>query len=165
AAVEAIASGWKEDPDTLPWLNQGTTDAEWAVRYAAVQAIATGWKEDPDTLPLLKQATTDADEDVRSAAVEAIASGWIHEPGIFELLSQIALTDPFVREENWQENPRQTALEALLKNYPDCPADTLRERPEVVEILRDRSINDSDEPLRQFAQNKLAEWEGVIVDS
>jgi HEAT repeat protein len=50
--VQALATGWREDPDTLPWLRErATTDENWAVRQAAVQALATGWREDPNTLP------------------------------------------------------------------------------------------------------------------
>jgi HEAT repeat protein len=151
-AVQAIATGWKEEPDTLPWLKSATSDENSDVRWTAVQAIATGWKEEPDTLPWLKSATSDENSDVRWTAVQAIATGWKEEPGIFELLSQIARTDPFIRKHDFQNNPRQTALIALLKYYPD--------RPEVVEILRDRSLNDTDEKLRLFAQEKLAKWEG-----
>ena len=152
-AVEALAAGWKEDPDTLPIVKQATQNGNGVVRQTAVEALAAGWKEDPDTLPIVKQASQDEHEYVRQIAVEAIAMGWWKdEPGIFELLSQIARTDAFVREYDFQDNPRKVALETILKNYPD--------RPEILQLLRDRSANDTDETLRQFAQKKLAEWEG-----
>jgi hypothetical protein len=50
-----------------------------------------------------------------------------------------------------QDNPRQTALEGLLKNFGD--------HPKTLEILNQVSLNDSDERLREFAQEKLKEWE------
>jgi HEAT repeat protein len=151
--LRVIARVWKDDSETLPLLKQRAKfNEDPSEQIALLEVLSEGWKDDPDTLPLLKTSTTHANEQVRWAAVEVIASGYKDEPGIFELLSQIARTDPFVREKDWLANPRQTALEALLKNYPD--------QPEVVEILRDRSLNDPDENLRQFAQEKLAEWEG-----
>jgi len=39
----------------------------------------------------------------------------------------------------------------MIELYPD--------RPQTLEIVRDRAQNDSDERLRKFAQEKLAELE------
>jgi hypothetical protein len=56
AAVQELAKGWKDHPDTLPLLKQcATSDDNSSVRRAAVQELAKGWKDDPDTLPILKQ--------------------------------------------------------------------------------------------------------------
>ncbi|MFE1744913.1 NACHT domain-containing protein, partial [Coleofasciculus sp. H7-2] len=81
-AVSSVATTWKEDPDTLPWLKQrAQTDDNSDVRRAAVQELARGWKEDPDTLPWLKQrAQTDDNSDVRRAAVQELARGWKEDP-------------------------------------------------------------------------------------
>ncbi|MDY6938948.1 MAG: HEAT repeat domain-containing protein [Cyanobacteriota bacterium] len=154
-AVQELARGWKDDPDTLPWLKDKAQndENEW-VRRVAVQELARGWKDDRDTLPLLKdKAQNDENWAVRQAAVQELARGWKDEPGMFELLSQITRTDAFDRSNDFQYNPRRTALEAILKSYPD--------RPEIFELLRDRSANDTDEQLRQFAQEKLAEREST----
>jgi hypothetical protein len=62
-----------------------------------------------------------------------------------------ALNDPFVREEKWEENPRQLALKIIIKQYPD--------NPQTLPLLRDRAENDPDEQVRNFAQNKLAQLE------
>jgi energy-coupling factor transporter ATP-binding protein EcfA2 len=82
AAVRALATGWRDDPETLPWLRErATTDPDQDVRRAAVRALATGWRDDPETLPWLRErATTDPDEDVRWAAVQALATGWRDDP-------------------------------------------------------------------------------------
>ncbi len=62
AAVQELANGWKDDPDTLPILKQwATSDDNWAVRREAVQGLAKGWKDHPDTLPILKQRATSDD--------------------------------------------------------------------------------------------------------
>ena len=152
AAVQELAQGWKDDPDTLPILKQrATSDDNWAVRYAAVQELAKGWKDDPDTLPILKQrATSDDHWFVRYVAVQELAKGWKDEPGMFELLCDRTLNDPFERQEDWEDNPRQTALEAIIKQRPDSP--------QTLSLLRDRADNDSDEKLRKFAKKKLEKW-------
>ncbi|MEG4546289.1 HEAT repeat domain-containing protein [Microcoleus sp. Aus8_D2] len=153
AAVQELARGWKDDPETLPWLKQlAQSDDDWPVRRAAVQELARGWKDDPETLPWLKQlAQSDDDSDVRQAAVQELARGWKDEPGIFELLCDVAINDPFDRKYDWQDNPRQTALAAIIELYPD--------RPQTLAIVRDRAQNDRDPKLREFAQNELAKLE------
>jgi predicted NACHT family NTPase len=154
AAVQEIARGWKDDLETLPLLKQwAQSDDNWDVRYAAVQEIARGWKDDLETLPLLKlSAQSDDNWDVRCAAVQELARGWKDQPGIFKLLCDGAINDPFDREYDLQNNPRQTALVAMIELYPD--------RTETLELVRDRAQNDRDQKLREFAQQKLAELEG-----
>jgi predicted NACHT family NTPase len=151
AAVQEIARGWKDDPETLPLLKQwAQSDDDEDVRYAAVQELARGWKDDPETLPLLKQRLSE-DEHwwVRFAAVGEIARGWKDEPWLFELLYNCALNDPFKREKDGEDNPRQLALKILLKQY--------RNHPQTLPLLRDRAENDPDETVREFAKEKLAQ--------
>ena len=63
AAVEEIARGWKDDPETLPLLKQwAQSDDNSDVRRTAVQELARGWKHDPETLPLLKQRAQSDDD-------------------------------------------------------------------------------------------------------
>jgi HEAT repeat protein len=150
AAVQEIARGWKDDPETLPWVKQlAQSEDNGDVRPSAVQELARGWKDDPETLPWVKQlAQSDNNWAVRRAAVQELARGWKDESGIFELLCDVAINDPFDREEDWQDNPRQTALAAIIELYPD--------RPQTLELVRDRAQNDPDQELREFAQEKLA---------
>ena len=72
-------------------------------------------------------------------------------PELFELLCDVAINNPFDREYIWQDNPRQAALAAMIELYPD--------RPQSLEIVRDRAQNDSDQKLRKFAQEQLAKLE------
>jgi predicted NACHT family NTPase len=150
-AVSAIAQGWKEDPDTLPWLkNCALHDENEYVLYSAVIEIAHFWEEDPDTLPWLKdRALQDEHSSVRETAVAAIIHYGQKDSELFEFLENITLNDPFEREDDWEVNPRQTALEALLENFSDTP--------KTLEILNQVALNDSDEELREFAQKKLRE--------
>ena len=148
--VNNIASTWQDNSELLAWLKErALNDQNWAVRRVAVEAIGQGWKDDPDTLPWLKErALNDQDEYVRSAAVQAIGQGWRDDLQTFDFLCDRAIHDPFEREEDWQANPRQTALEAILKHY--------RDKPQTVDLLKVISQNDSDEKLKEFAKEKLA---------
>ncbi|MEG4004754.1 HEAT repeat domain-containing protein [Microcoleus sp. Pol1C5] len=154
AAVGGLARGWKDDPETLPWLKQmAQSDDNSVVRSAAVQ-LAGGWKDDPETLPILKELAQSNDNwYVRSLVIEELARGWKDEPGIFEWLGDIAINHPFKRKSDFQDNPRQTALEIMIKQYPDCP--------KTLQILRDRFANDPDEEVRNFAQKELAKLENL----
>jgi HEAT repeat protein len=154
AAVQEIARGWTDDSETLPWLKQlAQSEDNGDVRQAAVQELARGWKDDPETLPWLKQlAQSDDNWAVRRAAVQELARGWQDESGIFELLGDVVIHDPFDRSEDWQDNPRQAALAAMIELYPD--------RPQTLELVRDRVQNDRDQKLREFAQEKLTQLEG-----
>ncbi|MEG4208688.1 HEAT repeat domain-containing protein [Microcoleus sp. S13_B4] len=150
SALKELARGWKDHPETLPNLKQrAQSDDNWLVRAAALQELAGGWKDEPKTLHILKQrAQSDDDSVVRVSALQEIARGWKDEPGIFKLLCDVAINDRFEREHNWQGNPRQAALTAMIELYPD--------RPETLELLRDRAENDSDDIFRGFAQEILA---------
>jgi hypothetical protein len=58
-----------------------------------------------------------------------------------------------------QIDRRSSLARSLSTNCPKRHFEKLS-RSEIVKILRDQSLNDPDEQLRQFAQYKLAEWEG-----
>ncbi len=153
-AVAAVTATWKDDPETFPWLKQlAHSDDDGDVRVAAVQELARGWKDDPETLPWLKQLAQSEDNGyVRVTAVEELARGWKDDPELFELLCEVAINDPFDhRGKNRWRNPRQIALAAMIELYPD--------RPQTLELVRDRAQNDRDQELRNFAQKELAKLE------
>ncbi|WP_271252917.1 NACHT domain-containing protein [Pseudanabaena sp. Chao 1811] len=150
AAVQEIAKGWKDDSGSLPLLqDRALNDQNEYIRSAAVQEIAKGWEDNSDTLPLLIDcALNDQHEYVRSAAVKEIAKGWKDDLQTFNFLCDRAIQDPFKRKVDWQINPRQTALEAILKHYSD--------KPQILELLKTVSNNDPDEQLKEFAKEELA---------
>ncbi|MDB9525974.1 HEAT repeat domain-containing protein [Oscillatoria sp. CS-180] len=154
AAVQELARGWKEDAGTLPILKAcAQEDESSAVRRAAVQELARGWKEDAETLPWLKaRAQQDENWAVRQAAVQELARGWKDDPNLFEFWCDLAFNDPFEREYDWQENPRQTVLEVLIQQYPD--------HPKTLELLQDRALNDSDEVFKKRAAKQLVKLLG-----
>jgi hypothetical protein len=56
SAVEELARGWKEDPDTLVILKQcAQSDGDEDVRRSAVEELARGWKEDPEIQAFLNE--------------------------------------------------------------------------------------------------------------
>jgi HEAT repeats len=132
------------------------TDDNLNIRFAAVQELARNYKDDPDTLPWLKQrAQTDDNWSVRGAAVQELARNFKDETGIFELFCNVAVNDPFQPSQDElmrriESNPRQTALEIILKYYPNDS--------QVLTLLRDRTQNDPDEKLREWAKNKLQQF-------
>ncbi|PSB51578.1 NTPase [filamentous cyanobacterium Phorm 6] len=150
AAVQEIARGWKDDPETLPWLKQcAQSDDNSAVRQTAVQELVRGWKDDPEILPWLKQcAQSDDNSAVRCAAVQELAREWKDDLKIFQWLCDIAINDPFELQSKFQDNPRKAALEIMVKEYSD--------RPQTLEILRDRFAKDPDKQVRNFALKQLA---------
>jgi hypothetical protein len=50
-----------------------------------------------------------------------------------------------------EDNPRQTALEAIIKQRPYSP--------QTLSLLRERAENEPDEKVREFAQKKLEQLE------
>ncbi|HEY9710482.1 MAG TPA: hypothetical protein V6D48_19900, partial [Oculatellaceae cyanobacterium] len=110
-----------------------------------------GWKDDPQILPILKTcARLDIDWRLRHGAVEELALGWKDEPWLFEFLCDRALNDPFERKEDNEDNPRQLALEIIIKQY--------RDHPQTLPLLQDRAEHDPDEKVREFAKKKLENW-------
>lgn len=83
--------------------------------------------------------------------MEELARGWKDDPEMFELLAQCAVNDPFVRSETefarFETNPRETALKGIIKYFPN--------HPQTKALLLDRSQNDPDEQVREFAQQAL----------
>ena len=79
AAVQELARGWKDDPDTLPILKERPSagGSKNTVRQAAIQELARGWRHDPDTLPYLTQSARESEDwAVQIAAIEELARGW-----------------------------------------------------------------------------------------
>ena len=121
------------------------------MRREALQQIATGWKQEPGILDLLKQRVVfDESWEVRREAVRQIVTGWKQKPGTFEIFYDNALNDPFERKYEFQDNPRQIALEAIVKQYLD--------HPQALPLLKDRAENDPDEQLQEWAKKKLQQY-------
>ncbi|WP_293113609.1 HEAT repeat domain-containing protein [Moorena sp. SIO4G3] len=157
-AIYQLAQGYQDHPDTLALLQQSArSDPDSDVRVTAIEQLAQGYQKHSDTLALLQQlARSDTNSLVRGIAIEQLAQGWHDQPWLFEFLcDRVAalsehriLHDPFELNTPWYENPRQAALKAILKYYPN--------HSQTRSLLQDRADHDSDPQLREFAREALA---------
>ncbi|WP_287263224.1 HEAT repeat domain-containing protein [Moorena sp. SIO3A5] len=149
-AIEQLAKAYKDHGDTLALLQQwARSDTDWQVRVTAIEQLAKGYKDHRDTLALLQEsARCDTDSDVRSTAIQQLAQGWKDQPWLFEFLWDGTLHEPFEGKEDWDDNPRQVALNAILEYYPN--------HSETRSLLQDRAKHDPDPELQKFAKEELA---------
>ncbi|MBE8967430.1 HEAT repeat domain-containing protein [Nostocales cyanobacterium LEGE 12452] len=150
-AIRILASNFPDDPDTCSILKDCTTDDHGNVRREAIEALASNFKDDPDTRSILKDRATDDNGNVRRAAIQALGKHFRYQPELFEIYYNCAVNDPFKRYSRFNPNPRQVALEIIIKQFP--------QHSQTLPLLRDKAENDPDEEVREFAQQKLAELE------
>ncbi|NEO35372.1 MAG: NACHT domain-containing protein [Moorea sp. SIOASIH] len=148
-AIEQLAKGYQDHQDTLALLQQwARCDTDWQVRVTAIEQLAKGYQDHQDTLALLQEsARCDTDSDVRCTAIKHLAQGWKDQPWLFEFLWDGTLHEPFEGKEDWDDNPRQVALNAILEYYP--------KHSETRSLLQDRAKHDPDPELRKFAKENL----------
>lgn len=96
-------------------------------------------------------AQNDEDENVRRAAINELENNFKDNFDLFDLWCHLTLNDPFEREKNWQENPRQIALNVLVQQYPT--------HPKTLELLQNRAQNDSDPKFKEWATQQLVKLE------
>ncbi|MEH2226913.1 HEAT repeat domain-containing protein, partial [Nostoc sp.] len=115
AAIEALASNFKDDPDTHSFLKGLTTaDNKNYVRCAAIEGLASNFKDDPDTRSFLKDLTTADDGNVRRAAIVALVSNFKDHPDTHSFLKDLTTAD----NKNYI---RCAAIEGLVSNFKDHP--------------------------------------------
>ncbi|MEH1968957.1 HEAT repeat domain-containing protein [Nostoc sp.] len=153
-AVRELAKNFKDDPDTKFFLKERAThDDDNYVQRVAVQELAKNFKDDPDTKFFLKElAIYDDDNYVRGSAIRELAKYFKYQPELFDIYYNCTVHDPFERKEEHETNPRRIALEIIIKQFP--------QHPQTLTLLRDRTENDPDEQVREFAQKKLKQLEG-----
>ncbi len=158
-ALEELARGWKDDPDTLPMLKAlALSNDENINKIAVIRELARGWKDDPDILSILKTCLESENDSfmkdmLRETLMEELIQGWQPNPDIYDFIYDCAndnsFDELFIFIEFFKTNPRQVALLAIIKQYP--------QHPQTLSLLRDKAENDADEKVREFAQNKLKE--------
>ena len=109
-AVQELARGWKDDPDTLPWLKaRAQNDENWAVRRAAVQELARGWKEVPGLFELWCDLTLndpfereyDWQDNPRKIALNVLVQQYPHHPKTLKLLKDRVQNDNDEQFKKW----------------------------------------------------------------
>jgi len=143
AAIQELARGWHDDPETLKFIKQrATTDEEGSVRRSAVQELARGWHDDPETLNIIKKrATTDEQGSVRMSAVQELARGWHDDPETLNIIKKRATTDE-------QGSVRRSAVQELARGWHDDP--------ETLNIIKKRATTDEQGSVRMSAVQELA---------
>ncbi|MGB5959229.1 MAG: HEAT repeat domain-containing protein [Coleofasciculaceae cyanobacterium] len=164
-AAKELAKAWKDEPGIFELLYHRAVNVSSqnefffgdSPRQAALEVIIEYYPDHLQTFPLLHNlAENDPDEQVRWFVMQELAKGWKDELGVFELLYNRAI-NALSEHRNYlfgylqENNPRQLALEIIIKQYPD--------HPQTLPLLRDRAENDPDEKMRKFANYKLAELE------
>ena len=176
AAVQELARGWKQDPDTLRLLkDRARSDESGIIRLTAVRELARGWRQDPDTLAWFTERARSDDKLIRRAAVQELARGWKQNPGILPWLKERARSD----EHEWV---REAALQELARGWKQDPGilPWLKERarsvedpavwpaavrelargrkqdPDTLVWLKERACADSHPAVRQAAVQELA---------
>ncbi|WP_287357523.1 HEAT repeat domain-containing protein [Moorena sp. SIO3B2] len=165
-AIEQLAKRYQDHRDTLALLQESArSDTDSDVRVTAIKQLAKRYQDHRDTLALLQEsARSDTDSDVRGRAIELLAQGWhdrvawptANQPWLFEFLCDRILHDPYDPNKDkknvivygLENNPRQAALNAILKYYPN--------HSQTRSLLQDRAEHDSDPELRKFAKENLA---------
>ncbi|MEH2070506.1 MAG: hypothetical protein V7K47_20495 [Nostoc sp.] len=89
---------------------------------------------------------------MRRAAVQELAKYFKYQPELFDIYYNCAVDDSFERKKKDETNPRRIALDIIIKQFP--------QHPQTLTLLRDRTENDPDEQVREFAQKKLKQLEG-----
>jgi predicted NACHT family NTPase len=110
SAIQALAQGWKDDPDTLPWLkDRAQHDDIEAVRHAAIQALVQGWKDDPQMFEFLCdravsdsfQRKYDFEDNPRQTVLEAIIKNYPDRSEVLDLLFDRSKNDPDEKVRNF----------------------------------------------------------------
>ncbi|MBW4618324.1 MAG: HEAT repeat domain-containing protein [Cyanosarcina radialis HA8281-LM2] len=142
-SVKAIATAWKDDPDTFAWLKQhAQNDENPAVRQSAIQQLASGWKSNLEILPWLKlRAQNDSDSSVRREVVRELVRGWKLDPSVLPWLKQRSQ-----KNEDWVL--RQAAIQELARGW--------KSEPDTLLTLKQFAQNDEDWAVRQVAIQELA---------
>jgi hypothetical protein len=157
AALNCVLSFYRRDPKTLSWIKHlSQTSENWELRrFAIVQLSIVFGKsaicspiEESQILDLFEKLVREDESWYVRGTVLLLLPGVIKsEEKLLELLQNRTLQDPFQREYDWQDNPRQIALKVFVQQYP--------EHPKTAELLRDRAQNDNDEQLRDWAKEQL----------
>lgn len=82
---------------------------------------------------------------------------WIENPEIFEFLRDRVLPKSGKRDRNSQLHPQKIAIEAIAQLYPS--------HPDTLPLLRNRSENDADFEVREFAKQTWDSFEESTRDS
>jgi hypothetical protein len=153
AALQQLAKICKDDPDTFLTIKKlAQLDTETAfsnVQEVALGELAHNWSDSPETLEILKKcAVNNRNFRGRWKALKELANCCNRKTEeLFIFLFGCAANDPFNPLHYSNRNPRQAALETLLKCYANHPHTPL--------FLMNRAESDPDGRVRSFILKNL----------
>src|SRR5215210_4529812 len=108
SAPFALATGWKEDPETFPMLCRlADYDSHQTVCYAGIYALAEHYNNLPETFELLKRNAEFSVHDFgRAAAITGLADHYHSQKEIFEFIKERSRKEP-------GKFPRTVAIKVL----------------------------------------------------
>ncbi len=180
-ATDAIAKTWKTHPEILSWLKElaeKDTFFEWL--NDTELGVKADWSEESSAIYWTCESIKyHALLNVKCKAIEVLSRYWCSQD-VFDVLIKVAeqkhydsirtnattkrarnsldsssspswrnftFQDPFKKEYDYHDNPCQIALQVLVQQYPN--------HPETIDLLLDRSKNDTSEELRTWAIEQL----------
>jgi hypothetical protein len=151
-AVNSIAYGWQDFPETIVLLKEALKDKYCDnTQHAAVEALASKYKHDLEVPHLLKdKIVNDESLFVRLSSLWNLAAAYFNDLGTFEFLREIASNPKYEGEHEEyidSDSIRLTAAETIVEYYSIYP--------ETIKFLHDRATNDSNEQLREWAKQQL----------
>jgi hypothetical protein len=81
-AGQALANYWRDNPQTLPIIQQLANKG----KDQAIEALATHWRDNPQTLPIIQQQANKGEDQ----AIEALATHWRDNPQTLPIIQQLA---------------------------------------------------------------------------
>ena len=148
-ALQELGKAWKDDPEILYWIKETAKfNSIVEIRSLAVQVLGQTGKDNPEIQEFLKTcAESDATSYVRSIALEQLSLACKNQPDYLVFFSERAMSDPFERKYSLENNPRQIALQTVVKQYPG--------HPQTLALLNNRAKYDADEEVKNLAISYL----------
>jgi HEAT repeat protein len=143
--VWAIAHGWADDTQTLPFLEDiALNSPNYEVRSAAIDALGQYFSKDAQTLSLFQDIAIDIDfKDIRCNAVLALGQYFSENSQTLPLLKDLAVND----SEGYVRSSAVRALGQYFNKYE-----------QTLSLLHGRAINDESENVRSSAVRVLGEY-------
>ncbi len=131
--VSLLVTIWHGNHEIHPYLEKHLATSSSVIRHAIIQST-----------PKIKQYQYDNNLDIQITVAENSEQLQKNRSQILGFLYDI------VQNRGAEINPQQAALETIIKTYPD--------RPEVLDLLVDRSQHDPDKQIRKYAEEQLVIW-------
>ncbi len=147
-AIEALATHWRDNPQTLPIIQQLANKGE----SEAIEALANHWRDDPETLPIIQQQAHKG----KSEAIKALVTHWRDNPQTLPIIQQQANKGEYrairVLAIHWRDDPETLPIIQQQANKGESEA--------IVALVTHWRDNPQTLPIIQQLANKA---EGEII--